>query len=73
MAPDVSAPEAYVPFLFRQKQETNERCPSTIIGQPADEAEDLEYMRCSSAGTSKITQIYEAPTRSSAWSWPASS
>jgi len=55
-------PRACVPFLFRQKQETNEKRPSTIIGQQAGEAQYLERPRCSSADTSDNTQIYGGGT-----------
>ena len=52
-------PTPCVPFLFRQKQETNEKRSSAIIGQPAGESEYLEHPRCSSTGTSNNTQVYE--------------
>jgi alkylation response protein AidB-like acyl-CoA dehydrogenase len=52
-------PEAGVPFLFRQKRETNERRPRTTIGQSAGEGRDLECQRYSLAPTSDNTQIYE--------------
>jgi hypothetical protein len=48
-----------VPFLFRQKRKTNERCPSMTISQPAGEAEGLERRRCSSKDTTNNFTIFE--------------